>query len=78
MAKTIKNPKAKKGQTVLFGGEKHKVTSVTFISNPEFLIGGKRGKEGYYYQLDPIDKSAEEPDGWISERLIKRVRKKRR
>ena len=63
--------KAKKGDRVIFQGNEYIVTSSTYISHPEQLIGGRRAREGFYVQLYPVDSDVEELSGWINQARIK-------
>jgi len=74
----VKNARFKKGETVLWGGVKYKVSSVSYITHPEHLIGGEKyQKPGWIYQLSPAERGAEEPSGWIRQGRLKRIQKRK-
>ncbi|MCK4545411.1 hypothetical protein KAU43_07720 [candidate division WOR-3 bacterium] len=63
----LQESKVGKGDVVSFKGRDYVVTSETFISHPEQLIGGENKDEGFFAQLFPIDVHAEEPSGFINQ-----------
>jgi hypothetical protein len=69
MAKDVR-----KGSIVMFRGSRHKVQTISGGSRN--LVGGKTGSSAMLW-LKPLDKDAEEIDGWVNERRVKKIRRRR-
>lgn len=62
-------------------GAKYRVTDVSCISHPEYMLGSRGKKPGTYVMLYPVSRDVEEPEGWIRAssrvKLVQRKKKRR-
>lgn len=73
--KSPQSPKYKEGDIVLFCGEEVKISAESYVSHPEYLMGGDWEESGFFYLAEPLDDESEEIGGWIREKDLKPIKK---